>query len=123
MSHSKAKGYLKTQVLSFMESNCYGYRNAAIKDLILAFLRSNHNLNIGERSLRRVLSELRNEGHLSSHNSRGWHFIPLNTNDRSEINAVLGGLWEKKAHALDMLTGITHQIEEYEDRIATGNLF
>ena len=109
----KKRGLVHDRILSIMSTECRGVSNARKKAWILARVHSS-GIKISERTLRRFLSDLRNDGHLSSHNSRGWHFIPLFTNDHREIDAVLEDQYEKKAHALTLITGLDATIRKYE---------
>ena len=111
---TKKRNMIHAKILSFMSEHCHGVTNAQKKDWILCKLSYKENIKISERTLRRFLSDLRNDGHLSSHNSRGWHFIPLFTNDHREIDAVLEDQYEKKAHALTLITGLDATIRKYE---------
>lgn len=122
-NYKKKKGIVCNLILRWMETYCHGYRKAMTKDKILVKLTSSYNLDISERTLRRFLSVLRHEGHVTSLNSnpKGWWFIPLRTTDQDEIKAVLRSYEEKRSKALDMLEGISAQIREYEDRLAVSS--
>jgi hypothetical protein len=100
----------RQKVLSWMNENCLGFRNARTRANILEFVQ------MPDRYFRRVISELKHEGHIASTCSRGYWAIPLFTNDKEEIDAALDSYQEMKSKALDLLTGIDRQIKRLEDR-------
>ncbi|MFA5385695.1 MAG: hypothetical protein WC364_13755 [Eubacteriales bacterium] len=100
----------KQKVLSWMNKNCLGFRNALTRaDILLS-------IKLPDRYFRRVISELKHEGHIASTCSRGYWAIPLLTNDKEEIEAALDSYREMKSKALDLLTGLDQQIKRLEDR-------
>ena len=109
-----------------METYCNGYKEAKTKDWILGVVNSNISPEkLSERVLRHILSELRREGHVASHNSnpKGYWFIPLHTTDPEEVEAVLRSLKEKRAKALSMLEGINKEIQKQEEKLQNQGLF
>jgi len=127
-THADRRLYYKDIVLSFMEQACHGYRNALTKEEILTRLNTTKNLTLSERGLRSFMSDLRKEGHVASHtsNPKGYWFIPINTNDPLEIEAVMRSLLDKKARVADMASGIDRELTKYEGRLRVvkdGDLF
>lgn len=115
----------KMKVLRWMSEHCYGARKAKIfRDIYPAIL-DDLQLSIKDRDgrgLRQILSDLRHEGLIASHNSdpKGYWFIPLHTNDPYEIEAVIRSLSEKKSKSLSMLKDIDGQLSYYEEKLLTS---
>jgi hypothetical protein len=100
----------KQKVLSWLEKYCNGYKNARTRGGILPYV------GLEGRYFRRIISELKHEGHCASTSDRGYWFIPLSTNDKDEIDAALQSVLENKSRALDLLTNCDKQIKLWESR-------
>ena len=87
---------LRDVVLRFMEINCRGYQQAKKKNEILEQLRMDHSLDISERLLRRLLTDLRKDGLTCSNNTIGLWYIDYKTEIDKEIDAILQGEREKR---------------------------
>lgn len=106
----------KDYVLGWMSKNCFGFRNAKTKEVIL------HGVslilgNIGERYLRSIMSELKHENLIGATSSRGSWYIPPVTNDADEIMACKESLHEMKSRALDMLEDCDKHTKYWDNRL------
>lgn len=90
----------KQRVLGWMEKYCYGYKNARTRENILPFIQ------LKDRYFRQIASELIHEKQLCSSHTKGFWFFPLVSNDPREIEAFKQCQVERKAKALDLLTGV-----------------
>ncbi|RKY32662.1 MAG: hypothetical protein DRP74_02160 [Candidatus Omnitrophota bacterium] len=108
----------KQEVLDWFEKYCNGFRNAKTRENILPFIfiyRTFKSYEAKDRYFRRIASELIHEGHLCSHNSKGYWFIPLVTNDREEIAALKESILEREAKARSMIRDCSKQLKRVED--------
>ena len=122
MKHKKTKSMIRNRILDYMTFNCKGFRNAKHVEEIKFNLHL-RGLDLGERTLRKFMSDLRKEGHLASSTRDGVWSVPLYTRDRDEIDAIRHGLFEKKKHALSELEGINKAIRELEESLGCEDLF
>ena len=100
----------KKFVLTWMENNCPGVKNAKTRRKILPFV------NMDDRRFRAIVSELKHENHIASTSSRGYWHVPLVTTDPGEIEAVLESCFETKSRALDQLVDCDKNIKFWLDR-------
>ena len=94
----------------WMITNCLGFRNARTRANILPFVQ------LPDRYLRLIMSELIHEGHLCSSASLGYWALPLYTKDPQEIETALDAQRERKAKALDLLTDCDKMIKFWQDK-------
>lgn len=100
----------KQKVLDWMMQYCLGFRNARTRANILPYLQ------MPDRYLRLLMSELIHEGHLCSSASLGYWALPLTTKDREEIDTALYAQHERKSKALDLLIDCDKHIKFWEDK-------
>lgn len=107
----------KRMALEWMSVFCSGFRQARTRKEILPcmnFKRIFDNPESKDRYFRKIVSSLIHEGHLCSHNSRGYWFKPLYTNDPEEIEAIKQSIMERKSRALSSIEGCDRQLREVE---------
>lgn len=102
----------KQRVLSWMEKYANGYRNARTRENILPFVQ------LKDRYFRSIANELIHEKQLCSSHKRGYWFFPLVSNDPREIEAFKQCQIERKAKALDLLTGVDACIAYADELLA-----
>ena len=110
----------KLEILQWLETNCNGFRNARTRENILPFVLNKHLFPTQEskdRYFRKIVSELRHEGHIASSCERGYWFVPLVTDDPAEIEAVKHSIFEVKAKALDMLQDCEKHLQRLEAKL------
>ena len=114
---SKVNAQDKLGVLSWFEKNCPTSKHARTRRDILPFIlmrKAFDNDESKDRYFRRIAHELIHEGHLCSHNSKGYWFRPLWTTDRDEIEAIKRSLGERKSKALAMICDVDRQLGQVE---------
>lgn len=105
----------KIRVLEWMQKHTNGYRNARTRENILPFIQ------LKDRYFRQIANELIHEKQLCSSHKRGYWFFPLVTNDPREIGAFKLCQIERKAKALDLLTGVDACIAWADELLAKCN--
>jgi len=110
--YTAKKSHIKKLISDFMRNNCYGYALAIKRADILIELP----VDISDRLFRRIISELKHEGNVASHSSRGYWFLPLQSNDPLEIEWMVKSWKEMRSKALNMLTDCDRSIKTLEMR-------
>ena len=98
------KDNAKQYILNWLKRHCYGFRNAKNRYEILPEIQSIFPME--DRTFRKIVSELKHDGHVGATNGRGYWFIPLvmvGPNAPEEIRAALESVDELESKALDML--------------------
>jgi len=125
MDHeSKISPQDKLEVLNWFEKNCPTSKQARTRERILPFIlirKPFPSADAKDRYFRRIASELIHEGHLCSHNSLGYFFRALWTNDREEIEAIKMSLLERKSKALAMIADVDRQLHQVQRMAETVN--
>ncbi len=118
MDHeSKVSPQDKLEVLKWFEKNCPTSKQARTRESILPFIlirKIFSTVETKDRYFRKIASELIHEGHLCSHNSRGYWFRALWTNDPEEIEAIKSSLLERKSKALAMIADVDRQLNQVQ---------
>lgn len=108
----------KKTVFDYLYKNCLGSWNAKFKKLILPEIvfvnEAAFTYITKERYFRRIISELKKEGHVYSSNKCGYWFGVLYTQDQEEINMMKLALIEDKHRALNILGGIDRKLNKLE---------
>lgn len=90
----------KQEVLLYMRYRCYGVDNARKRSRILQDFP-----NLSDRKFRKILSCFIHERYCIADSKHGAWFVTAEC-DRREAEAVMSAIRERKAKALDMLTGL-----------------
>ncbi len=117
---SRVNSQDKLEVMHWFEKYCPTSKHARTRENILPFILIHKNFESAEakdRYFRRIVHELIHEGHLCSHNSKGYWFKPLWTTDKEELKAIKMSLLERKSKALAMIADVDWQLNQLEDSI------
>lgn len=119
--------YDKKMVLDFMQSRCLTHRNARNLATIQSFVAGSlltHAKDVS-RYVRRILSELKHDGHTCSTNTFGYWAKPLSLHTYSheeqheEIKAEKFSALEDHSRAMKMLDGCKKELDRCEDLLAS----
>ena len=116
----------KQTVKDYLFKKCNGVNKAKHRKEILSnikFIGEYPRVETKDRRFRYIASELIHEGHICSHNKKGYWFIPLWTKNKEEIEWVEASILERKAKGLAMVQGCEKQLKSIRERKQYQNKF